>query len=111
MYSASDNQSVETFLPEENMVILENGRQIKYKWLVLAMGLKEDFDSIPGLEEAWSDIDHPVFSCKVNSIQLSFIVIKIIRTILNGVSMYKRLQDSITPTIVEMLISVSLLTR
>ena len=93
------------------MLILKNGRQIKYKWLVLAMGLKEDFGSIPGFEEAWSDVDHPVFSCKVIPIQLFLIVINIIRTVLIGVSTFRRPQDSITHTIVEMLISVSLLTR
>jgi sulfide:quinone oxidoreductase len=28
------------------------------------MGLKEDMDSIKGFEDAWNDVDHPVFTNK-----------------------------------------------
>lgn len=28
------------------------------------MGLKEDMASIKGFEDAWVDVDHPVYTCK-----------------------------------------------
>jgi len=41
MYAAhSDLVGVEKFLPDENAVILRNGRRIEYNFLVCAMGLK-----------------------------------------------------------------------
>lgn len=64
MYSATETIAVETFLPEENKVVLKSGRVISYDWLVLAMGLKENFAAIKGFDEALADVDHPVFSCK-----------------------------------------------
>lgn len=64
MYSATETSSVETFLPAENTVLLKSGRKITYDWLVVAMGLKENFGAIKGFEEAWNDPEHPVFSCK-----------------------------------------------
>lgn len=40
MYTAhSDNIGVDKFLPEENALVLRNGRKIGYSWLVLAMGM------------------------------------------------------------------------
>jgi len=53
MYSATETLPVETFLPEENTVVLKSGRKISYDYLVLAMGLKEDLDSIKGFEDAF----------------------------------------------------------
>jgi len=54
MYTAhSDNIGVEKMLPEENAIILKNGRRIGYDYLVCAMGLNQDFDSIKNFEDAW----------------------------------------------------------
>jgi sulfide:quinone oxidoreductase len=62
MYTAhSDCIGVDKFLPEENQVVLRNGRKIGYEQLVIAMGLKEDVHSIKGLYEAWGDHTHPVY--------------------------------------------------
>jgi NADH dehydrogenase FAD-containing subunit len=65
MYTAAEVNTIETILPEENTLILKNGRKVEYDWLVLAMGLKEDFNAIKGFEDAWSDPEHPFFTCKV----------------------------------------------
>lgn len=67
MYSATETTPVETFLPEENKVVLKSGRVISYDWLVLAMGLKEDMGAIKGFEEALADIEHPVYASKDHS--------------------------------------------
>jgi len=41
MYTAhSELVGVEKFLPDENSLILRNGRKISYNFLVCAMGLK-----------------------------------------------------------------------
>jgi sulfide:quinone oxidoreductase len=45
MYTAhSDNVGVQTFVPDENALVMTNGRRIEYNYLVVAMGLKHDFD-------------------------------------------------------------------
>lgn len=65
MYTAhSDNVGLQKILPEENTVVLRNGRKITYNHLVIAMGLQEDLEGIKGFEDAWKHPDHPVFSCK-----------------------------------------------
>ena len=38
MYTASEVSFVEKFLPEENAIVLKNGRKISYNQLVIAMG-------------------------------------------------------------------------
>jgi hypothetical protein len=43
---------------------LRNGRKIKYDHLVLAMGQKDNMESIKGFEEAWVDPEHPFFVAK-----------------------------------------------
>jgi len=51
MYTAhSDNLGVAKYLPDENAVILTNGRRIGYKYMVIACGLAEDVESIKGFE-------------------------------------------------------------
>lgn len=50
------------FLPDENAVIMRNGRRIEYSVMVNAMGLQKDLDQIKGFEEAWADSEHPVYS-------------------------------------------------
>jgi len=65
MYTAhSDNIGIEKFLPEENTIVLRNGRKIGYDQLVIAMGMCEDLEAIKGFEEAWREEDHPVFTAK-----------------------------------------------
>ena len=50
----SDYVGVEKFNPEANQVVLRNGRTIKYETLVLAMGMKDNHESIKGFDEAWA---------------------------------------------------------
>ncbi|MFO0131459.1 MAG: hypothetical protein ACK52J_02705 [bacterium] len=65
MYTAhSEVIGVEKFLPEENAIVLRNGRKIHYNFMVNAMGLKTNLESVKGYEEAWSDPEHPVYLCK-----------------------------------------------
>lgn len=65
MFNAnSEGVGVEKFFPEENQVQLRNGRKIKYDYLVLAMGQKDNWETIKGFEEAWVDPDHPFFVAK-----------------------------------------------
>lgn len=62
MFNAhSEGVGVDKFFPEQNEIQLKNGRKIKYDNLVLAMGMKDNFDSIKGFEDAWSDVEHPFF--------------------------------------------------
>jgi len=44
-------ESVKTFLPNENQVVLENGQHIAYQYLVVAAGIKLNWDAIEGLSE------------------------------------------------------------
>lgn len=76
----SDGVGVEKIIPNENAVVLRNSRRIEYDHLVIAMGinqyfhkylkyiirigLNEDYEAIKGFEEAWQDIQHPVFTHK-----------------------------------------------
>ncbi|TFI59738.1 TIGR01244 family phosphatase [Sphingomonas parva] len=39
------------FLPDDNSIVLENGRRVQYDVLVVAPGLKLDWGAIPGLSE------------------------------------------------------------
>ena len=58
----SDGVGVTEFLPNENAVILKNGRRVEYDQLVIATGLKEDPTSIKGFDEAWLDEEAPFFT-------------------------------------------------
>ena len=65
MYAANTECiGVEKFIPDENAVILRNGRRIEYNFMVNAMGLKPNMESIKGFHEAWEDSEHPVYSAK-----------------------------------------------
>ncbi|MCH2455405.1 MAG: bifunctional protein tyrosine phosphatase family protein/NAD(P)/FAD-dependent oxidoreductase [Idiomarina sp.] len=44
--------AVSQFLPEQQRIVLENGDQIAYQSLVVATGLKLDWEAIPGLKES-----------------------------------------------------------
>lgn len=53
---------VAAFLPEKNSIKLANGQTITYDSLVVSMGLKNDYEKIPGLKEALADPKCPVGS-------------------------------------------------
>lgn len=61
-HAHSENVPVKTFVPAENHIILDNNRRINYDYLVVAVGLQEDYSCIKGFDEAYKDMDHPVFS-------------------------------------------------
>ncbi|PJE54238.1 bifunctional protein tyrosine phosphatase family protein/NAD(P)/FAD-dependent oxidoreductase [Marinomonas sp. BSi20584] len=44
-------EAVKTFLPNENQVVLENGQKIAYQYLVVAAGIKLNWDAIEGLSD------------------------------------------------------------
>lgn len=44
-------EAVTGFVPEENLVLLDNGAHVAYDRLVVCPGLKLDWDAIPGLRE------------------------------------------------------------
>lgn len=44
--------SVEEFLPDENAVVTESGKKIGYDFLVVAAGIKLDWEKVKGLPEA-----------------------------------------------------------
>ncbi|WP_100637337.1 bifunctional protein tyrosine phosphatase family protein/NAD(P)/FAD-dependent oxidoreductase [Marinomonas sp. ef1] len=44
-------EAVKTFLPDENQVVLENGQKIAYQYLVVAAGIKLNWDAIEGLSD------------------------------------------------------------
>lgn len=44
-------ESVKTFLPNENQIVLENGQQIAYQYLIVAAGIKLNWDAIEGLSD------------------------------------------------------------
>jgi hypothetical protein len=52
------------------------------------MGLKQNLDSIKGFEEAWKDVEHPVYTNKVNFIFIYLFNIKnsfyALRTMFHG---------------------------
>jgi hypothetical protein len=69
----SDNIGMQKIIPEENTIILRNGRKIGYDHIVLAMGMLHSPESIKGFEEAWADPDHPVFTAKDHHTWRSFV--------------------------------------
>lgn len=58
----SEGQGITKFNPDNNEIVLKNGRTIQYDHLVIAMGMKNDHQSIKGFEDAWADIWSP-FHC------------------------------------------------
>ena len=44
--------AVTEFLPDQNMLRTEGGKEIRYKYLVVASGIKLDWNKIPGLAES-----------------------------------------------------------
>lgn len=58
----SDGFGLEKYLPDENAVVLTNGRRIEYDHLVVATGMKNELQNIPGFFEAWEDMETPVYS-------------------------------------------------
>ncbi|MBT9283444.1 MAG: NAD(P)/FAD-dependent oxidoreductase [Hydrogenibacillus schlegelii] len=44
--------AVLTFLPDENRIVLTGGESIRYDVLIVAVGLKLDWDQVPGAREA-----------------------------------------------------------
>ena len=59
--ASSDGQGVVKYLPNENAVILKNGRRVEYDQLVIATGVKPQCN-VKGFEEAWADLEHPVYA-------------------------------------------------
>lgn len=53
---------VQDFSPDQNTLTLQDGRQICYEQLVVCPGIKTDFESIKGLDEAARDPHSPVSS-------------------------------------------------
>ncbi|KAL5050597.1 hypothetical protein BDW71DRAFT_194367 [Aspergillus fruticulosus] len=53
---------VDTFSPDSNSIVLDDGRQIAYEHLVVAPGIELDYGSIRGLPQALADPDSPVSS-------------------------------------------------
>ena len=60
--AGSDSIGVDKIDPQNSSVILKNGRTIQYDNLVVAMGQKDNYNSIKGFEDAWSDPDHPFYT-------------------------------------------------
>lgn len=58
----SDGVPAQLIVPEDNKIILENGKEFEYDVLMLAPGMGIDFSVIEGLEEALKDGNCPVFS-------------------------------------------------
>lgn len=56
------NHGIATFAPEENQVTLDNGDRLGYSQLVIAPGIKINYQSIKGLPEALADPQSPVSS-------------------------------------------------
>lgn len=59
--ASSEGQGVVKYLPNENAVILKNGRRIEYDQLVIATGLKPQ-SNVKGFDEAWADLEHHVYA-------------------------------------------------
>ena len=55
----SEGQGVVKYNPQNNEVILKNGRTVQYDQLVIATGMDSDYQSIKGFEDAWADVFHP----------------------------------------------------
>ena len=45
------NSRASKIIPEENLVILKNGPDLKYDYLVIAAGAVKDYDALPGFKE------------------------------------------------------------
>jgi sulfide:quinone oxidoreductase len=45
-------EAVEEFCPDQNYLMTKNGKKIAYKYLVVATGIKLDWNKIPGLAES-----------------------------------------------------------
>lgn len=60
----SDGVSAQLIVPEENKIILANGKEFEYDVLLLAPGLGEDLEAIQGLRAALEDGDCPVYSSR-----------------------------------------------
>jgi hypothetical protein len=74
MYTAkTDGVGIKKVLPEENKVILRNGREIKYNHIVIATGMHEDLDAIKGFDDAWMHPEHPVYAPKDHPTWKSFL--------------------------------------
>jgi len=44
-------QGAKKFVPDDNVVVLDDGTSVEYDYLVVAAGLKSDFGAIPGMKE------------------------------------------------------------
>ena len=60
--AGTDGYNVAEYLPEENAVILTNGRRIEYDQLVIATGMETDLSAVEGLSDALLDSECPVYS-------------------------------------------------
>lgn len=56
------NDQVQGFSPGQHSLSIGNGSQINYEQLIVCPGIKVDFNSIPGLQDAVSDSQAPVSS-------------------------------------------------
>lgn len=62
--ATSEGMAAQLIVPEENKIILENGKEFEYDVLAIANGIGEDLTKIDGLKEALEDGDCPVYSSK-----------------------------------------------
>ena len=58
----SDGLKASLIKPEENLIVLENGKEIEYDVLMLASGIGQDYDSIPGLMEGLQDHESNIYN-------------------------------------------------
>ena len=56
------DQHAEEFRPNENKITLADGTELHYNYLVLALGVKYNYDAVPGMQDALFDPTHPVVS-------------------------------------------------
>jgi len=56
------NTGVEKFRPEENKLVLQTGEEIEYEYLIVATGVENRYDQIPGSLDALYDQECPVGS-------------------------------------------------
>ncbi|OKL60746.1 hypothetical protein UA08_04245 [Talaromyces atroroseus] len=56
------NEGVATFMPNDNQITLQDGDKLSYQQLVVAPGIKIDYNSIQGLPEALANPDSQVSS-------------------------------------------------
>lgn len=57
----SEGQGVTQYNPQNNEVVLRNGRKIEYDQLVIATGMDTDLESIKGFEDAWANVNSTFF--------------------------------------------------